>query len=223
VTLFFLDRRSQLAILLAASVTQVVVPACGGRPGPGGPHGDGGTDTLVPRDAQADYHMSDPMPIDAQADILVVDDMPPDAQVDQVDDPMPRDAQADYHMSDPMPWDIAPGHPMQAHEVRGVPEERDLAAQGPAARADDLPLSRALNVRIARLGGTSEAVRLRAVPTHASPRLSFVWTASAGTLSSTTAGEVLWTPPEGPGRHLIQVVVRDGERALAVDAIVEVR
>ena len=194
-TLFFLDRHSQLAILLAASVTQVVVPACGGRPGPGGPPADGGVDAVV--------H-------DAQADSLVADVMPPDAQ-------------ADYHVSDPMPWDIAPGHPTQPEEPRGVPEERDPAAQDPAARADDLPLHRALNVRIARLDATGDAVRLRAVPTYASPRLSFVWTASAGTLSSTSAGEVLWTPPEGSGRHLIQVVVRDGERALAVDAIVEVR
>jgi hypothetical protein len=193
VTLFFLDRRSQLAILLAASVTQTVIPGCGGRPGPGGPLADGGADR---------GHV---------------------------------DAQADYHVSDPMPWDFAPGQTVLRQELRiedvdpppplrAIPEERDLAAaQERAARADQLPLSRALNVRIARLGGPGEAVRLRAVPTYASPRLSFVWTASAGTLSSTTTGEVLWTPPEGPGRHLVQVVVRDGERALAVDAIVEVR
>jgi hypothetical protein len=216
VTLFFLDRRSQLAILLAASVTQVVVPACGGRPGPGGPDHDGGTDSRLV-DAQADYHVSDPMPWDAQWD------------------PTPQDAQADYHVSDPLPWDVAPGHAVLRQELRiedidappplrAIPEERDLAAAHErAARADDLPLSRALNVRIARLGGSGDAVRLRAVPTYASPRLSFVWTASDGTLSSTSTGEVLWTPPEGSGRHLIQVVVRDGERALAVDAIVEVR
>ena len=218
-TLFFLDRRSQLAILLAASVTQVVAPGCGGRPGPG-PDGDGGIDGRV--DAQADYHVADPMPIDAQAD--------------HVDDPMPRDAQADYHVSDPLPWDVSPEHGLGIRPelrigdldppppLRAIPEERELAAAHErTARADDLPLSRALNVRIARLPGQDDAVRLRAVPTYASPRLTFVWTASAGTLSSTTAGEVLWTPPEGPGRHLIQVVVRDGERALAVDAIVEVR
>jgi hypothetical protein len=207
VTLFFLDRRSQLAILLAASVTQVVVPGCGGRPGPGGPVADGGTDARV---------------ADAQADSLVADCMPPDAQ-------------ADYHVSDPLPWDIALHRGGQRPEMRledvdappplrAIPEERDLAAaQARAALADELPLSRALNVRIARLPGPGDTLHLRALPTYASPRLSFVWTASAGTLSSTTAGEVLWTPPEGPGRHLIQVVVRDGERALAVDAITEVR
>jgi hypothetical protein len=203
VTLFFLDRRSQLAILLAASVTQVVVPACGGRPGGPGPDEDGGADAHV-RDAQSDYNVSDPMPIDAQADSLVADVMPPDAQ-------------ADYHVSDPMPWDLAPGQPTPRTETRPIAE------MPVPVRADDLPLNRALNVRIARLGVTGGAVRLRAVPTYAGPRLSFVWTASAGTLSSTTAGEVLWTPPEGPGRHLVQVEVRDGERALAVDAIVEVR
>jgi hypothetical protein len=207
-TLFFLDRRSQLAILLAASVTQVVAPGCGDRHGPGGPPTDGGADAIVvdppPRDAQADYFQWDPMPIDAQAD---------------------------YFMSDPMPWDA--GHFQRAQRIedvdpppplRAIPEAGDLAAAHErAARVDNLPLSRALNVRIARLAGPGDAVRLRALPTYASPRLSFVWTASAGTLSSTTAGEVLWTPPDGPGRHLIQVVVRDGERALAVDAIVEVR
>jgi hypothetical protein len=205
-TLFFLDRRSQLAILLAASVTQVVVPACGGRPGPG-----------PTEDAGADVHVSDPMPIDAQADYHVSDPMPTDAHSDPQFDPPPPDAQADYHVSDPMPWDLAPGQPTPRTETRPI-------AEVPVpVRADDLPLSRALNVRIARLGVTDGAVRLRAVPTYAGPRLSFVWTASAGTLSSTTAGEVLWTPPAGPGRHLVQVAVRDGERALAVDAIVEVR
>jgi hypothetical protein len=161
--------------------------------------------------------------------------MPPDAQSDHVDDPMPVDAQADYHMSDPLPWDVAPGQTVLRQEVRiedidappplrAIPEAHEVAAaRARAAAEDELPLSRALNVRIARLGTTGAAVRLHAVPTYRSPRLSFVWTASAGTLSSASAGEVLWTPPEGPGRHLIQVVVRDGERALAVDAIVEVR
>jgi hypothetical protein len=243
VTLFFLDRRSQLAILLAAAVTQVAAPGCGGRPGPGGPLPDGGADGYV-RDAQPDYHVADPMPIDAQAD--------------HVDDPMPRDAQADYHVSDPLPWDIALRHGGERIEdldppppLRAIPDEEELAAaQERAAGADELPLSRALNVRITRLpastdlggplsagdlggplsagdlGGPSSAgdtVRLRALTTYQSQRLSFVWTASAGTLSTTTAGEVLWTPPAGPGRHLVQVEVRDGERALAVDAIVEVR
>lgn len=219
-TLFFLDRRSQLAILLAASVTQVVAPGCGGRPGPGGPLSDGGTDGYA-RDAHADYHVADPMPIDAQAD--------------HVDDPMPPDAQVDYHVSDPLPGDFALHRGGQRPETRGadidpppplraIPDEEELAAaHGHAALADDLPLSRALNVRIARLPGAGPAVHLRALPTYASPRLAFVWTASAGTLSSTTTGEVTWTPPAGPGRTLIQVVVRDGERALAVDAITEVR
>ena len=47
--------------------------------------------------------------------------------------------------------------------------------------------------------------------------------ASAGTLSAANVGEVAWSPPPGPGRHLLQVTVRDGQRALAVDAIVWVR
>jgi len=213
--LFSLDQRSQLALIFAASVTSLA--GCGDR-------------TVV----------TDPMPGDAApvdghrdgrdgADVLVSDMLPPDAQYDRaqydmpVPDPMPIDASgSDIPYNDPMPTDAAWHLP--PHQLDPPPPIRGFETD-PAARAtrDSLPLPRGLNVRIARTAQPDGTTRFRAVTSFANPRLSYVWMASAGALSSTTAGEVVWTPPQGPGRHLVQVTVRDGERALAVDAVIEVR
>ncbi|HEY3354283.1 MAG TPA: hypothetical protein VGQ83_13605 [Polyangia bacterium] len=210
--LFGLDQRSQLALILAASISGLAGAGCGDR------------------------HVVDPMPGDAQAvdgrrdgggDVLIVDPMPIDARYDMpVPDPMPIDAGDDVPVSDMLPPDGGWHYHQRAHELdpppplRTLPTEGDLADR--AARAD-LPLPRGLAVRIVRAARPDGTVLLRAATNRPGPRLAFDWMASAGVLSSTTAGEVVWTPPEGPGRHLVQVSVRDGDRALAVDAVIVTR
>jgi hypothetical protein len=137
-------------------------------------------------------------------------------------DPMPIDAQADTPVYDPLPGAL-PFATDPPPLMRMLPAERDVAAAQARAARDDLPLARDLTVRIQRQAQEGGAVRLRARPSYPSPRLSYVWMASHGTLSDESAGEVTWTPPAERGRFLIQVTVRDGERALAVDAVIEVR
>jgi hypothetical protein len=116
------------------------------------------------------------------------------------------------------------GYHLPPHELDPPPPIRGFEVY-PAGRAtrDALPLPRGLNVRIARSPRADGTVLFKAVTSFASPRLSYVWMASAGDISGATSGEVVWRPPAGPGRHLVQVTVRDGERALAVDAVIEVR
>jgi hypothetical protein len=198
-----LDGRSQL-LLLAAAVAASVGSGCpvGDSDPPG--HQDGG---MVDRtDGLTDRYLGHDDPTGDWSG-FVQDDAGPDGATDAS-----GDAGLDGGTGDGGAGDGA----ADASGLRPEPHELAAAPGGP----DELmPLARTLVVHIAPSALPDGRWRLQAVTNRQSSRLSYTWLATAGTLSSTTAGEIIWAPPPKAGRELIQVTVRDGNRALAVDAV----
>jgi hypothetical protein len=78
---------------------------------------------------------------------------------------------------------------------------------------DEIPLARALTARIDRVAAVGRELVLLADHNGAQGRVGYEWRASAGALSDTDQGGVVWTLPDAPGPHLIQLAVRDGGAA----------
>jgi hypothetical protein len=227
--LLWLDERSQRALLLAASLAAGGF-GCSSRPtGPG----DGGSDIPspdpVPPDAGdrmpevadalppdgGDFPPPDPLPPDA-GDVSpeVADALPPDGADFPPPDPLPPDAG-----EDPIVADMAPPDGGDAPIGEALPSDPGSERRAPPARAAALPLAPELKTRIVRVAGAG-GVRFIARTTYRSVGLRFHWEATGGTIEG-RGGEVTWRPPAGPGRYLVQVVVEDGTRAIAVDAVTE--
>jgi hypothetical protein len=237
--LLWFDERTQRALLVAAAVAGGgALAGCGGgsTPGDGGDRlpADGGDgpadrgDVIVdppPPDARDLPDIGDPPPDAADGEDLIADPPPPDAadREDLIADPPPPDADppppdgGDFPPPDPLPPDGGPDETM--HDP--LPPDGGMRKGLPGApRPGALPLAPDLKTRIVRAAAGGGSVRLVARTTYRSSSLRFQWEATGGTIEG--SGEtVLWRPPAGRGRYLVQVVVADGTRAIAVDALTE--
>ena len=223
-----LDDKAQLALLMAGLVGTTTAAGCDRRvddPVPSDAMADA-RDSLVadmvPPDAKPDIVMSDPPPPDAKPDQPpVVDPPPPDAKVDvMVSDMAPPDAKADVMVSDMAPPDAKPPDtPPVADPLppdASAPYSSTPRRSTPRARRA-LPLSRDFRTRVKAVT-SPDHVQLTAVTRGmGNPALRHTWTISGGTLDRTDRANVSWTPPTTPGKHMAQVVVRDGRGSLAVD------
>ena len=193
-----LDEKAQLALLMAGLMGTAGASGCDRRvddPVPPDAMADArdsqAADMVLP-DTKADVMVSDMAPPDAKADVMVSDMAPPDAKPDTppIADPLPPDASA--------PYSSTPG--------RGTPRARHA-----------LPLSRDFRTRVTAVTSLDH-VQLTAVTRGVgNPALRHTWTISGGALDRTDRQTVVWTPPTTPGRHMAQVVVRDGRGSIAVD------
>jgi len=191
---WFLDDRTQLALLLAGLIGAGGAAGCDdGRPVPL----DGGRGDVRP-----DVMVSDMLPPDASPDVMVSDMLPPDASPDvPIADPLPSDASA-----------ATPPRPGQWGAFQIQPPDR----QSLPGRGDRLPLNRSLRTVIQALprAGGIELVARSQAPDPA--RLTYSWRASGGTLDRSDGPTALWSPPTTPGRHMVQVTVRDQHRTIFV-------
>jgi hypothetical protein len=150
----------------------------------------------------------------------VVDPAPRDMRVEHQPrelsgDPLPRD----FNVVDPLPSDLRVDQrrrEMQVVDMVPPDASASWASQPhPAAQSKGaLPLDRALRARIAAVARGS-ALELTARPEG--QHLSYRWKVSGGGLDRTDGRTVRWTPPRSKGRHLAQLTVRDGSRAVSVD------
>ena len=206
-----LDERAQLALLMAGLMGATGAAGC-----------DRHVDDPGPPDAAADskrqdYNVSDMAPPDSRPDgPPVADPPPPDAWLldkgqhkdISVSDMVPPDAKADSPpIADPLPPDAS------------APASQPPRGQMGQGNQRILPLSREFRTRISAAPAASGGgIQLRAQTAGAGMRqLRHSWVASAGTLDRADRQIVRWTPPATPGRHMVQVVVRDGRGHLAVD------
>jgi hypothetical protein len=84
----------------------------------------------------------------------------------------------------------------------------------PAVADDDrLGLPSAFRVALVPVWKNGRAVSVIAEHDGARGPVSYEWHASAGRLSDEDQGGVVWSLPQGPGPHLIQVAVRDRDSA----------
>ncbi len=175
----------------------------------------------VPPDAVADGYgadmgpdgpvVSDPLPADMRIDSPIVSDMvPPDQGPDgpPVSDMLPPDTGPDGPpMADPLPPDASaqfqksPGWSRPARPGRSLPLRRDFRSRIQVRREAGQIICTAL-IRGAEAEG-----------------LTFRWITSGGVLDSKEGQEVRWTPPATPGRHMVQVTVRDGHGAISIDML----
>lgn len=185
-----LDERAQLALLMAALVGTTTSASCSCvNDPPPRPFDADVRDFQAPDVLQPD---TGPPTRDTRVDVMVADMVPPDAKPDAppTADPLPPDAMS--------PNSSTPG--------RGTPPRR------PA-----LPLSRDFRTRIKAVTTLDHVTLTAKTRGLGNPALSHTWTISGGVLDGDHRQTVRWTPPTAPGRHMAQVVVRDGRGALAVD------
>ncbi len=210
-----LDEKAQLALLMAGLVGTTTTAACDRRvddPVPPDAMADARDSMVadqVPPDARPDTLMSDPLPPDAKADVMVSDMAPPDAKAadgPMVVDPPPPDAKlADAPpIADPLPPDASA--PYSSTPRRGARH---------AGQA--LPLSRDFRTRVKAVTSIDHVSLTAETRGVGNPALRHTWTVSGGTLDRADRANVRWTPPTTPGRHMAQVVVRDGRGSIAVD------
>lgn len=201
---WFLDDKSQLALLIAGLVGSVGAAGCDDTPVV--------VDPAV-RDARVDGPpVVDPAPIDFRME------RPGDSRLDlpPVVDPAPVDLRADRSKVDsPMVVDMLP------------PDAAAGATPAPRAPSrqpgKELPLQRDLRARVVARSLAGGVLELQARPMGAAPeKLSYHWRVSGGQLDRRDVAKVRWTPPRSPGAHLAQVTVRDGTRAIAVEAFLHI-
>lgn len=84
----------------------------------------------------------------------------------------------------------------------------------PDKRADDLPLARALRLRVRPIVKVGRQVVLMA-ENDGGDGVEYAWRASGGELRSIAPDVVVWTPPKEGGPHLLQAVVT-GEHTAGV-------
>ncbi len=143
---------------------------------------------------------------------------PGDSRYDQppVVDPAPVDFRIDQGRADsPMVVDMLP------------PDAAAGATPAPRAPSrqfgKELPLQRDLRARVVARRLAGGVLELQAQAMGVAPeRLSYHWKVSGGQLDRSNAASVRWTPPCSSGAHLAQVTVRDGNRAIAVEAFLHV-
>ena len=82
----------------------------------------------------------------------------------------------------------------------------------PADGDDPLPLARALRLRLVPLAQVGRSLLLLA-ENDGGEGLRYDWQPSAGELVEVAADIVIWTPPEEPGPHLLQVAVSGDDTA----------
>ena len=206
-----LDEKTQLALIMAG-LMGASTAGCDRR-----------TEVMDPEPPDAvadDYGMdagpdgppvADPLPSDMGPDGPPVSDMlPPDQGPDgpPIADPLPPDQGADGPpIADPLPPDASAQH------------QRNPGWSTPSRPGRSLPLRRDFRSRI-QVTTDGEQLVCNALIRGADPRqLKFRWITSGGVLDSTEAQQVRWTPPRTPGRHMVQVTVRDGHGALSVDML----
>ena len=204
---WFLDEKSQLALLVAGLMSSVGAAGCD-RTAVMDP---------VPPDSRVD-HGRDRQKTDKPQ---VVDPAPPDLRLERrpadlrrtdfppVVDMLPPDLRADY----PLVVDMVPP---DAAASGAAPQP--LPQPQPSPPNPKLPLDRDLRAKIVARQLPGGALELRASPLgREAASLSYRWKVSGGTLDQATAATVRWVPPGTPGPHLAQVTVRDGDRAVAVE------
>lgn len=81
-------------------------------------------------------------------------------------------------------------------------------------RADDLPLARALRLRVRPVVKVGRSVVLMA-ENDGGPDVAYAWRATGGEVRSITPDVVVWTPPREAGPHLLQAAVT-GEHTAGV-------
>jgi hypothetical protein len=207
---WFLDEKSQLALLISGLVGSLGAAGCGdNKPVVVDP---------LPRDGRVEHMVADMVPRDARAerkiDYLIADPAPRDMRTDKrkdalVVDMVPRDLKTDL----PLVVDMVP-----VDAAAGPPGPQTQPPKGPGA-APKLPLARDLRAKIAtrRLAAGELELQVRTEGVDAS-RLTYRWKVSGGTLDQTDKGTVRWTPPAVTS--LAQVTVRDGDRAIAVEVYI---
>jgi hypothetical protein len=142
--------------------------------------------------------------------------LPPDAEPDAppIADPLPPDFQT-VHPKPPKSFPPAePGRAML---------RRPSKILSPDQPGHALPIDRRLGARIharqIEQSGGPVQLELTASCHGADPaELTYRWITSAGILDETEGLKVRWTLPSTPGRHMVQVVIRDRDRAVAVHA-----
>ena len=219
-----LDEKAQLALLMAGLVGTTSAAGCDRRvddPVPPDAMADARdslvADMVLPADTKPDVLMSDPPPPDAKADVMVSDMAPPDAKPDQppvVDPPPP-----DFMVPDPAPPDAKPDQPPIAEPLPpdatappSYPPQRGHQQARPA-----LPLSRNFRTRVRAVTSLNHIDLTAVTRGVGNPALLHRWTISGGTLDRDNRQTVRWRPPTTPGRHMAQVVVRDGRGSISVD------
>jgi hypothetical protein len=219
---WFLDDKTQLALLLAGLLSAGGAAGCDdGRPVP--------SDAKA-RDGSIDWPVADMVPPDARADVPIADPLPPDAWPDSpIADMVPPDAQPDVPIADPLPPDFQTIHPRPPKSFPPAQPgqamlRRPSRSLSPSQPGHELPIDRRLDARIQarQLEGSDGPLQLELTAScrGADPaELTYRWVTSSGTLDDTEGFKVRWTPPSTPGRHMVQVVVRDGDRAVAVHAL----
>jgi hypothetical protein len=82
-----------------------------------------------------------------------------------------------------------------------------------ALRGDNLPLGRALRLRIVMLARIGRTLVLFA-ENDGGPGLTYAWRSTGGATLELTPDVVVWTPPASPGPHLIQAAVHGDDEAM---------
>jgi hypothetical protein len=162
---------------------------------------------------------SSPSSSDAR-EFQVVDPVPRDMRGERVyrelsGDPLPRD----FNVVDPVPRDSRVDQRRREMQVVDMVPPDASAAWGsqprPAAQSKGaLPLDRALR---ARIGVAARGDVLELTARAEGQRLTYRWKVSGGTLDRSDGRTARWTPPREKGRHLAQLTVRDGDRAVSID------
>ncbi len=88
----------------------------------------------------------------------------------------------------------------------------------PDKREDDLPLARALRLRVRPILRVGRAVVLLA-ENDGGTDVDYAWRVSGGELLQLSPDVVAWTPPQGSGEHLLQAIV-SAEHAAGVASYV---
>jgi hypothetical protein len=81
-------------------------------------------------------------------------------------------------------------------------------------REDDLPLARALRLRVRPIVKVGRKVVMMA-ENDGGPGVEYAWRASGGEVEPVAPDVVVWTPPKGGGPHMLQAVVT-GEHTVGV-------
>jgi hypothetical protein len=208
---WFLDDRAQLALLMAGLVSAGAA-GCGSNPAP------------LPSDMRVerrrDFQVSDPVPPDLRLEVNVSDMLPPDARVDQRkrDQGLRDQARREALVVDCVPPDMR--RVDQPQVVDMVPVDAS-ASWGPRPQPQAtprpgraLPLERVLR---ARIGVVARGNQLELTARDEGQGRTYRWKVSGGSLDRSDGRTVRWTPPPTRGRHLAQLTVRDGSRAVSID------
>jgi hypothetical protein len=192
---WFLDDKAQLALIMAGLLGAAGASGCAGsRP--------------VPGDARVDkIQVVDRVPEDFRAesrrDYLIADPPPPDARPDR-----PRDHSTLF--LDGMVVDMVP---MDASATLPAPKPQPAADPGKS-----LPLSRGLRAQIVSRVQQGK-IELSARCPAGLKGLTYRWRASAGTIERSDHQSTLWIPPTTKGTYIVQLTVRDGDRAISIDVL----